>query len=47
MVRNKYISPLCELSPVEQESLLCTSYTTGDRGIDSLTDASGDWDIVG
>ena len=47
MKRQKYISPFSEQSLLEQESLFCQSYDSADRGIDSLTDAYDDWDVVG
>ncbi|MBO4671348.1 MAG: hypothetical protein J5640_05865 [Bacteroidales bacterium] len=47
MTRLRYYSPHCEHSAVEQESLLCSSYTSADREIYNLTDAYSDWDFVG
>lgn len=47
MTRFKYNSPICEHLAAEQESLLCSSYTSSDREIDPLTDAYNDWDFVG
>lgn len=46
MIRHIYMAPLCEDIAAGQESLLCQSYTSSDRGIDNLTDAYGDWDYV-
>ena len=47
MTRRLYFSPLCDYLAAEQDSLLCDSYSTGDREIDNLTDAYNDWDFVG
>lgn len=46
MIRHIYMAPLCEDIAAGQESLLCLSYTSSDRGIDNLTDAYSDWDYV-
>lgn len=46
MIRNIYKAPLCEAVAAGLDSLLCSSYTSTERGIDNLTDAYSDWDYV-
>ena len=46
MKANHYLVPLCEFSELGQQDLLCSSYTSADRELDSLTDASSDWDLI-